>query len=40
MAVKGWAAGVCDDVAFVWRSFGGCRGSEVVVGGWVGAQRW
>ena len=40
VAVKGWAVGVCGDVAYVWCSFGGCQGSEAVVGGWVGAWRW
>ena len=26
--------------AVMWRSFGGFQGSEAVVDGWVGAQRW
>ena len=33
-------AGVCSDVAFMWYLFGGCWGSEAVVGGWAGARRW
>ena len=35
-----WTASLCSDVAFVWHLLDGCQGWEVVVGGWVGAQRW
>ena len=35
-----WTASLCSDVAFVWHLLDSCQGWEVVVGGWVGAQRW